>query len=440
VSVGEASPISGPRPSNTSGALRAWLAALVIVGLATFVNALVLMLPSNPAADVVHYKYWTKQIATFGVAGAYSGTYPETAAIYPPVTMYGYRVAGWIYRRGFDPAFEMEAALNSHALTVLVKLVAVVPHLLASLAIFGLLYRRFDAQPALLATAAFALNPAAIFDAAFWGQPDIVHAAFLLIAIYLWEEDRPLLGYAFIGLAAATKPQAWALFPFLAYVSFRRFGVVQTLLGGLVAGVAALAACLPYLVYGTVGELLTLPQLIAETMPVASANAHNLWWLVTNAKPDFVLDAELLFGPITYRLSAMALSLGLMAYVVWRTDVWGRDGSLSMMAAYLAFGWFMFTTRAHENHAFFALPLLIMATPRSVFAWGMYGMLSLTLFLNMTFHDYGLEEVRLAFVGPETWRRLQLANSALNLILFLVWTARIWVQPASAGRRRLVPA
>ena len=371
-------------------------------------------------------------MATYGVAGAYSGTYPETAAIYPPVTMYGYRIAGWVYRRGFDPAFDMEAALNSHALTVLVKLVAVVPHLVLSLAIFGLLYRRYGAPSALLATAAFALNPAAIFDAAFWGQPDAVHAGFLLIAIYLWEEDKPLAGYAFVGLAAATKPQAWALFPFLAYISVRRFGLVKTVLGGVVAGAVSLAVCLPYIVYGTFSELFVLPRLIAETMPVASANAHNVWWILTNARPDFVPDADPLFGSVTYRQAAAALSLSLMAFVVWRTDVWGRDGRLSATAAYLAFGWFLFTTRAHENHAFFALPLLVIATPRSRFAWVMYGLLSLTLFLNMTFHDYGLEEARASLFEPDTWRRLQLLNAGANVLLFVAWSVQIWRQRQSA--------
>lgn len=414
------------RESPPAQSARAWVAALIIVLVATGVSAWVLSLPAHAASDVSHYKYWAKQIATHGVSGAYSGTYPETAAIYPPVTMYGYRVAGWIYRRGFDPAFEMNAALESQALAVLVKLVAVVPHLLGSLIIFGLLLRRFGSRSALLATAAFALNPAAIFDAAFWGQPDAVHAIFLLIAIYCFEEDRPLIAYVFIGLAAATKPQAWALLPFLAYVSLRRFGLARTVLGGVVAGLAVLVVCLPYLVYGTFLELFILPGLIAETMPVVSANAHNVWWIITNGKPDFVQDADVLRDPLTYRQVAGALSLLVMAYGLWRTNVHGRDGELSAMAAYLAFGWFMVTTRAHENHAFFALPLLVMATPRSTFHWLAFGLLSLTLLLNMTFHDFGLAEFRASLFLPEVWLRLQLANAGLNVALFLAWSFNVW--------------
>ena len=174
--------------------------------------------------------------------------------------MYGYRVVGWLYRHLYDPSFDMEVALQSHPLSVLIRLVAVVPHLLTALAIFGLLLRRFGPRPALLACAAFALNPAAIFDAAYWGQPDMVHALFLLVAIYCFEEDRPLLGYAFIGLAAATKPQAWALLPFLGYVSLRRFGLVKSVVGGIVAGLVGLATCIPYIYYGTFREIFILPR------------------------------------------------------------------------------------------------------------------------------------------------------------------------------------
>src|SRR5581483_2829960 len=80
-----------------------WLAAVGVLILSAALSIGVMELPSNPLSDVVHYKYWTHQIATYGVSGAYSGEYPETAAIYPPVTMYGYRLAGWLYRHLYDP-------------------------------------------------------------------------------------------------------------------------------------------------------------------------------------------------------------------------------------------------------------------------------------------------------------------------------------------------
>jgi Gpi18-like mannosyltransferase len=419
----------------------AWTPGLLVVALAALVCALVLAVPSDPFSDVLHYKYWTHQIATYGVSGSYSGTYPETAAIYPPVTMYGYRVAGWLYRHLYDSSFDMEVALQSQALAVLIRLVAVVPHLATSLAIYLLLLRRFGVRPALLACAAFALNPAAIFDAAYWGQPDMVHALFLLVAIYCFEEDRPLagyVGYACIGLACATKPQAWALLPFLGYVSLRRFGLVTSVKGGVVATLAGLATCIPYIAYGTFREIFILPGLIAETMPVVTANAHNIWWLVTNAKPDFVFDSEPLIGPLTYRQGATALTLVVMAYGLWRTNPRGRDGYLSGMAAYIAFAWFMVTTRAHENHDMFVLPLLVMATPRSRMAWGVFAALTATLLLNMALHDFGLSDLRAALLPPETWTRIQLANAAANVVVLLAWSVSVWPRARSAESRNAV--
>jgi hypothetical protein len=219
--------------------------------------------------------------------------------------------------------------------------------------------------------------------------------------------------------------------PFIAYVSLRRFGIVQTLLGGLVAGVAALVVCLPYLVYGTFGDLLKLPELIAVTMPVASANAHNVWWIVTDAKPDFVLDATPLMGPLTIRMVALVLSVLVIGYGLWRTNPRARDGELSAMGAYLAFGWFLVTTRAHENHLFFALPLLVMATPRSRFYWLMFAALSTTLFLNMTLHDYGFLSWWTNLLGSQNWVRLQLLNATANIVLFLMWSVRLMPREAA---------
>ena len=230
------------------------------------------------------------------------------------------------------------------------------------------------------------------------------------------------------------------MFPFLAYVSLRRFGLLPSILGGIMAALAGLATCIPYLVYGTFGEIFTLPRLIAETMPVVSANAHNLWWLVTRGKPDFVFDTEPLLGPLTYRQAAAALTLLVMAYGLWRTNPRARDGELSGVAAFLAFGWFMVTTRAHENHDLFVLPLLVMATPRSRLCWAIFGLLTLTLLLNMALHDFGLEALRASLLPPETWLRLQLANAALNVVILLVWAASVWRLRATAARPRPVAA
>lgn len=402
-----------------------WLAVAGLVAVATLACIVILELPTHPASDVSHYKYWTRQVATAGVSGAYSGTYPETSAIYPPLTMYGYRAAGWLYRRLVDPTFDMQVALGSHLLTVLTKLVAVVPLLLGIPILYGLLTSYARPAVAFGIAAMYGLNPAGLFDSAYWGQPDAVHAILLVVAIWLIEKDRPLAAGIFVGLAAATKPQAWALFPFLAYVCLRRFGFARSVGLGATAGLAVLVVCLPYFMYGTFGELLRLPRLIADTMPVASANAHNIWWLATGAAEAFVPDAEPLLGPVTYRQAAFGLALGVMAFGIWRTDPWATRGGLAAVAAYLAFGWFMVTTRAHENHSFMVLPLLAIALPRSGFLVAAFGVVTFTLFANMVLHDYGLATRWIELLGPATWARLQFANASVNVVLLVAWT--LWL-------------
>jgi hypothetical protein len=83
----------------------------------------------------------------------------------------------------------------------------------------------------------------------------------------------------------------------------------------------------------------------------------------------------------------------------------------------------------------FVLPLLVMATPRSRVAWGVFGVLTLTLLLNMALHDFGLEALRAALLPPETWTRMQLANAALNVLVLLVWSASV-VLPGHATADR----
>jgi hypothetical protein len=431
----EPSAVGSDDVAGTAPTVVGWLGLAAIVGLSGLLSLLLILAPAHAAADVTHYKYWARLVTLEGISGAYSGEYPVTAAIYPPVTMYGYWLAGLVYRAFFDPTFTMEVALGSRALTGLVKLVAVVPHLATVVAIFFIVVRPRGQGVALVAAAAYGLNPAALFDMAYWGQPDSVHALFLLLAIWCFERERPIVGWALVGLAAATKPQAWALLPLLVYVSLRRFGLRASLAGGVSAGLAAGAVCIPYLVYGTFGDLLKLPRLIADTMPVASANAHNVWWLVTSARPEFVFDDQPLVGDVTYRQVAIVLALGFLTFALWRTNVFSRDGGLMAMGAYVAFGWFMVTTRAHENHDFFVLPMLVAAAARSRFLAAVFVAISVTLFLNMTFHDFSLTQFRESIGGPEFWVTAQLANAGVNVLALLVWSALV-AGGAVLGARR----
>jgi hypothetical protein len=117
---------------------------------------------------------------------------------------------------------------------------------------------------------------------------------------------------------------------------------------------------------------------------------------------------------------ANGLVLAGIAFVCWL--VWTRRASIAEGAALSVLCWFTFTTQAHENHLFFALPLLSLAWPvrRSLLA--PFVALSVILLLNMFLHDQLVFD-RLGLDSADPWlERARLANAALTVTTCVMWT------------------
>jgi Gpi18-like mannosyltransferase len=414
--------ITVPRAGNR------WIAVFLTAWLVSAAISLRLIFLPGYAGDVSHYKYWTRVVTTEGIQEIYHGEYPETYAIYPPVTLYAYGLVGHLYQRFAVNPWATERMLASEGLTSAVKGVSVAFHLALGATIFALLYRLYGARAGALGSAAYLLNPAVIFDSAYWGQPDAAHTLFAVLALGL-----SLLGlwpgsWVAAGLAAMTKPQAWALVPLYVIVQFRVTGIRRVAIGIGLAMVTMLIVVAPFVIHGRVRDFLTLPQQIAGVMPVASANAHNLWWIVTNNPAPVVLDSERILGPLTYRLAALPLVLLVAGVTLWRLIV-SPGTSIFLLAAYQAFGWFCFTTQAHENHSFFVLPLLIMAAPVSVAARVLTLLVSCTLLANMILHDPAIIDRAATVLSDASRHRLQIVNSWANLAILGGWTAVLFLAP-----------
>jgi hypothetical protein len=185
---------------------------------------------------------------------------------------------------------------------------------------------------------------------------------------------------------------------------------------------AGAVVCAPFLITGRFTELLTLPGVIGSVMPVVSADAHNLWWLVLQLRgqdPLFLNDSARALGPLTYRALAAGLVGASLLIAVWL--YWTRRASLAESAAMSVLGWFTFTTQAHENHLFFALPLLALAWPTRRALLVPFGIISVTLLLNMLLHDQ-LVLARLGYtVQDGLIIRLRLANAGLNVACCIGW-------------------
>ncbi len=388
------------------GAAAGGLLLALVVGLGAAAG------PGYPS-DSAHYKYWTRLVTLEGIHRAYRGTWPETYAIYPPVHLYYYRLVGEVYRRAVDPAFDLDRALKSRLLTFMLKVPAVAAHVAGAGAVWLAARRCLGPGRAFSAAAAYAFNPALIFTVSHWGQPDSVHTLFLLAGFGLLGAGRVVPAWGALSLAAMSKPQAWVLLPLALGASLSWFGLGPTLRGlGLGLGLG-LALALPFILGGTVGELLTLPARTVGVMPVASANAHNLWWLFTLGRGLAVPDTAPFLGPVSYREAGLGLTLGVVGAGLLGLGRRPDPVRLYLLGAFSGFGFFMLATQVHENHLFF-VPALLAPIVRSGRALTLaFGLVSLTYLANLVIADPVLNLV------PEAVRPgLGLINAVGNLGVF----------------------
>src|SRR6266851_8238680 len=85
--------------------------------------------PDNTVTgDITHYVYWARLVTLGGIQSAYSGTWPETYAVYPPVTLYPLEAVGSAYRWLQDPSFDPGQAQASARLHEAIKFVALTWH------------------------------------------------------------------------------------------------------------------------------------------------------------------------------------------------------------------------------------------------------------------------------------------------------------------------
>jgi dolichyl-phosphate-mannose-protein mannosyltransferase len=347
--------------------------------------------------------------------------------IYPPVFVYVYDLVGLAYKQVEDPRLDTERMKSSRTLTAAIKGVSVAAHLALGAALFFLLRQLHSEKWAAIASSAYLLNPAVIFDTAHWGAPDGFHSLGVVAAYGLGELGIWAPSWVAMVLAAASKPQAWILMPMFGFHQMHLGGLRRMVAGSTIALLTGLVLILPFLVSQRLTELLTLPSAIANYMPFVSANAHNLWWLIANGQP--IVHHESWIGPITYQQIALALVFTLTLAVIYQSRR-ADHGRIFMLAAYQAFAWYCLATQLHENHSFMVLPLLALAVPFDRWAWAPLTTVSMTLLLNMMLHDAWVASL----LSPDLVHPFTLCNALANMVLFGVWTWRLFALRAPASR------
>jgi hypothetical protein len=336
-------------------------------------------------ADIESRKARAKWVTENGIEDAY-----RMRIDYPPANLYLFAAVGHFYQATVDPRFDRRRAAESQLLTWLIKLPPTLFHFATAVTVY-LLTRR-EAGPRLAWSSATLLlfDPAAVWDVAHQGQYDPVHSLFSLLALAAVTMNRSVLAGVAIGLAALTKPQSWILIPLIGFAVWRTGRLRSIARASLGCGLALALGLLPFIVnrrLSDVGRLWEYMNTNSTANHVISANADNLWWLATLAAGRWIDDWEPLIGHLSYRTVALLLVLSVLVACLRQLGQLRPRSDIYLLAATLGAGWFFFTVRAHEYHAFFVLPFLAMSWPTSPKRLALYGLASVGILANLVLHD-----------------------------------------------------
>lgn len=398
---------------------RRWLVATVLL-------AMLIRLPLllTPGYDVRGYKAWARGVWDVGVGGAYAQPFPDPGGPYhySPLFLYILRAVGFVYT-----ALRPGGPWDDQLLATLIKLPGSVVELGLGLLLWRFVRIRLGPRAALGALAAYLLNPALIWNTAYWGSIDILHALPTTAALIAAEIGAAGAAGALAALALGSKltalPGVLALAPPLLRTPRR---AALAIAGGLIT---LLILLIPFIARGQIGAVVRMIFGNVGLYPSASANAHNLWWLVTGGQ-GARLDTTLIAPGLDYRRAGFLL-FALLALptlaLLWRR---GTDLVLPFAASgFLSFAFCMVTTEVHENwfYPLFA-PLLVAAALDRRYR-PLYAALSLTFLANLALHDPPLFTLLGdGILAPA--RPLRLLNTAAQCAALIWWAWLLFHRPS----------
>ncbi len=373
------------------------------------------------AIDTRDFMAWFQTAADYGPRTFYIRTWCD----YPPFNIYFFWVFGLVAKS--------LSLFGTSLFTYVMKLPPNLFDMATAFLIFAFVRKRLDFKMALLATALYAFNPAVIFNAAVWGQFDAIYTFFLVFSLMLALASKPELSAVTFTLGILTKPQSVALLPLIAFLIFKKHGLRLFLISLIAAIATVFVVIIPFEWSNPVTFLANIYFGAYEGYAYTSVNAFNMWalgglWVLET--PVFFAIGWTLFGA----LAAFVL------YVLHKR--FGASGELLVLfsAFILFFGFFMLPTRIHERYLFPALSILALMFPFLKKTRLIYGVLSVTCFVNQAYVLYFLNNNQFIQSGDLVALTVTLINlMAFIYVLVLLWDelkGRSWIRisPIKIGR------
>ncbi|HWT05314.1 MAG TPA: glycosyltransferase family 39 protein, partial [Xanthomonadales bacterium] len=383
--------------------------------------------------DLAAFESWTLTLRDNPPWQFYAKT---NFADYPP----GYFVVLWFVAKLYALVGGVNDGAHGWAtLRAVVKLPAIAMDLVNAGVVY-LIVRRYAAEKtALVAAAVLALNPAAIYVSAYWGQVDSVSWGLVLVALLfvLRAGDEPsktvprlTLAWLAFAFSILIKPQAATLgLLFLAYPFATTDAVVRARrLAGTGAGIVAALA------FALVVGLLFHPSTdvfgwlfgrYAFGSGVYAYNTVNAFNLYALRQPFWQTDTQpmIVFGVHLGSLGIWGIALVLAAtlLIVGRYVQRRTDRALLEAALLCALAFFVLATRMHERYVYgaFLLAMPLLAFGR-IGGWSSF-VLTVTMYLNLAYSlaYQTVIEAKVAGVNVmDLWPSVSHPAALANVLLF----------------------
>ncbi|OGS33805.1 MAG: hypothetical protein A2293_12095 [Elusimicrobia bacterium RIFOXYB2_FULL_49_7] len=357
----------------------------------------------------LYYRLWGVQTNIYGLSHAYEPVAHYRGVEYPPLSpwlFFSMDKIGNSLKKVFGP-FDAFYWLHKFFL------------LLIDLILAALLYLKIrDRKLGKVIATFFLFSPAFLTTSVVWGQMDNLFTLFLCLTLFATLDKKAAWAGMWFGLACLTKLQAPLFLPFFIGVwIIRKEGHSLVRFIGLSAS-TYLVVALPFLLAGDGMRLFHLYLSTSRYHPYLSANAWNLWWLLSGAN-GFQSDLPFILGSLNSRMVGWLLFFIVYGIIFWRMVRSSEDLDKTILGcALLAAAFFMLPTQMHERYLYPALILAMISITlmqkKEKWLW-LVG--SLGFFVNLI-AALGLQYPHWAINALFQSHGISLAISAMNTVLF----------------------
>jgi Gpi18-like mannosyltransferase len=333
--------------------------------------------------DVHRLGIWMRFAIENGVAHIGDHTWIN----YPPGYLYLLKAAGWLWMVVTGGPLPADDTI---AMRYLVKLVPALADLAAALMLYLFAAPRLSREHALVVAAAYAYNPAMIFNSAVWGQADSLLSLLLLPAAGAITAGCFAVGFALATAACIVKFQSVVLLPVLLLAAWHRGASKAIFAGVRAAAVTAFVLFLPFYLAENMDTQVNLSLGSTALYPFVSMNAQNVWWLLYGLRSPDLSDAMRIGNAmLTYYIIGiimLATATTLVLWRLWRELCTGKRDPLRVLLEAIALqvlAFYLFPTQMHERYVVPALLFLAALCVWSPRAWWLYATCSAAVLFSL---------------------------------------------------------